>query len=215
QQVRDAGARKRHLLFSHARRTLALGLLLNVHRTRSRTVIDVTSQLDDSSSVGVMGPPPLGRAANSEDCGPSTARGCRNGAWYVQHAWIALLAVGLVCDFCLAPLFASLFHRPPSIDGASRFALLGIVLAQGNILAAWLAWSELPFLRRLTAHWAAAAIFCFAWLSGFRLCVTHVESDIVRSTIVLAVPLVSIAAQLPLWIVRYFFGWRLVRDGDR
>jgi hypothetical protein len=35
---------------------------------------------------------------------------------------------------------------------------------------------------------------------------------IIAATVALGVPLVSIAAQFPLWVARQWFGWRLVRE---
>jgi hypothetical protein len=57
-----------------------------------------------------------------------------------------------------------------------------------------------------------AAILYLVWSAG--LAVSHPSQFAVTSSAVgLSVPLVSIAAQLPLWIARQTFGWRLIR-GD-
>ena len=34
----------------------------------------------------------------------------------------------------------------------------------------------------------------------------------IAATVALGVPLVSLAAQFPLWVTRQLFGWRLVRE---
>src|SRR5439155_7388427 len=120
--------------------------------------------------------------------------------------------VGLLCDFLMVPLFVTMMPGPFAVGAPFCFAVLGVVLAQGNVLAAWLVWSEGPFPRRLALHWGAAAVFCWAWLAGVAMSVRSHEFEVMRCTIVLAVPLVSMAAQLPLWAARQLFGWRLVRD---
>jgi hypothetical protein len=88
---------------------------------------------------------------------------------------------------------------------------LGSILAQGCLLAAWLAWGDLPFGRRLLQHWVAAASLCLLWLIGLITSVHERETPQVAFTVAMTVPLISLAAQLPLWIVRQLFGWRLVR----
>jgi hypothetical protein len=91
-------------------------------------------------------------------------------------------------------------------------AIVGCVLAQGCLLAAWLAWSDQPFWQRFRRHWIVAAILYLVWAAG--LAVSHPSQFAVTSSAVgLSVPLVSIAAQMPLWIARQTFGWRLIR-GD-
>jgi hypothetical protein len=60
-----------------------------------------------------------------------------------------------------------------------------------------------------------AAILYLAWAAGLAL---GQPSHFVQVSpmVGLTVPLISIAAQLPLWIVRQTFGWRLVRgDGKK
>ena len=96
----------------------------------------------------------------------------------------------------------------------SAWASWAAVLAQGNLLAAWLAWSDGPFLRRLLTHWKIAAGLYLIWLVGFGLATARngkVPPGI-AAIVALGVPLVSLAAQFPLWVARQWFGWRLVRE---
>jgi hypothetical protein len=89
-------------------------------------------------------------------------------------------------------------------------AIVGCVLAQGCLLAAWLAWSDQPFWQRFRRHWIVAAILYLVWAAG--LAISHPSQFLVAiSAVGLSVPLVSVAAQLPLWIARQTFGWRLIR----
>jgi len=97
---------------------------------------------------------------------------------------------------------------------AIALGIVGCVLAQGNLLAAWLAWGDEPFLRRLLTHWKIAAGLYLVWLVGFGL-VALTNNRLppqIAAIVALGVPLVSIAAQFPLWVARQWFGWRLVRE---
>jgi hypothetical protein len=128
-----------------------------------------------------------------------------------------LIVLCLLCDFLMVPMLAVMVGPGPAVmPGVPLFlAAGGCVLAQGNLLAAWLAWSELPFGQRLTWHWIVAALLYLVWAAGLAISATVAPVNFaeVSSIIGLSVPLVSIAAQTPLWIVRQIFGWRLIH-GD-
>jgi hypothetical protein len=120
----------------------------------------------------------------------------------------------------MMPAFSSLVARPNESGAACTFGIIGCVFAQGNLLAAWLAWGKGPFLRRLGIHWIIAGGLYLIWLGGLFLTslVGHTISrgptnaSEAAMTTALGVGLVSIAAQLPLWIVRQWFGWRLIKE---
>lgn len=130
------------------------------------------------------------------------------------HAVVLLglpVVVCLTCDFLMVPALGVVPVWPiPGV--ALLFGTVGCVLAQGCLLAAWMAWSVRPFWQRFTRHWIVASILYLVWVAG--LAVRHPnEFPRVSSFVGLSFPLVSIAAQTPLWIVRQMFGWRLVRGG--
>ena len=126
-------------------------------------------------------------------------------------AW--LIVPCLACDFLMVPVISSIKGPPSAIHVASAFGIVGCVLAQGSLLAAWLAWSKGPFLRRLATHWKIAAGLYLIWLVGFGLARGgNREAPHIAATVALGVPLVSLAAQFPLWVAREWFGWRLVRE---
>ncbi len=129
----------------------------------------------------------------------------------ISAAW--LIVPCLVCDFLMMPVFALLRGGlgPSDLQAALFFGIVGCVFAQGNLLAAWLAWSEGPFLSRLATHWKIAVGLYFIWLIGVFVCGDH-QSREMAVTVALGVPLVSIAAQWPLWFVRQWFGWHLVSE---
>jgi len=122
-----------------------------------------------------------------------------------------LIVLSLTCDFLMMPIMTS-------INGPERFValagILGCVLAQGNLLAAWLAWSGGPFPTRLIRHWSIAALLYLVWTTGFALArVSKIPREF-SITVGLFIPLVSLAAQTPLWIARQSFGWRLIRGAN-
>jgi hypothetical protein len=126
-----------------------------------------------------------------------------------------LIVMCLSCDFLMVPILAVQGPGRPRIPGFPLFlAILGCVLAQGCLLAAWLAWSDQPFWQRLARHWFVAAILYFVWAAGLALSRTS-ELAKTGSFVGLSVPLVSIAAQMPLWIARQTFGWRLIRGEEK
>jgi hypothetical protein len=125
-----------------------------------------------------------------------------------------LIVVCVGCDFLMVPILTSV-PGPPRIPGFTLLlAIVGCVLAQGNLLAAWLAWSDQPFWQRLTRHWIVAAILYLVWVAGLALGQLN-QFALVSSFVGLSVPLVSIAAQTPLWIARQTFGWRLIRGEEK
>ncbi len=131
-----------------------------------------------------------------------------------RHAVILLglpVVICLTCDFLMVPALGLVPVWP--IPGVPLFlSIVGCVLAQGCLLAAWLAWSDQRFWQRFTCHWTVAAILYLVWMAGLAVCHPN-EFAQLSSFVGLSVPLVSIAAQTPLWIARQILGWRLIR-GD-
>ena len=131
----------------------------------------------------------------------------------ISVAWLVVPC--LACDFLMVPVLSSIKGPPSAIHVAIALGIVGCVLAQGNLLAAWLAWSDGPFLRRLATHWKIAASLYLIWLVGFGLARGgNREAPHIAATVALGVPLVSLAAQFPLWVAREWFGWRLVREQE-
>src|SRR6188768_2411614 len=76
-----------------------------------------------------------------------------------------LVLVCLACAFLMVPVLVMVPERPTLVVPL-LLAIVGCVLAQGCLLAAWLAWSDQPFWRRFRRHWAVAAILYLAWAAG-------------------------------------------------
>jgi len=68
----------------------------------------------------------------------------------------------------MMPVFSSLRNGagPSELQAAFFFGIVGCVLAQGNLLAAWLAWSEGSFLHRLATHWKIVVGLYSIWAVG-------------------------------------------------
>lgn len=128
----------------------------------------------------------------------------------INAAW--LIVPSFACDFLMVPVMSSISGPLSGIGIVIGLGIVGCVLAQGSLLAAWLAWSEGPFLRRLATHWLIAAGLYLIWFLGLVLAAPADDSVIVAVAVALGVPLVSIAAQFPLWVARQWLGWRLVRE---
>jgi hypothetical protein len=175
-------------------------------------MIDSIHPVDSSTSAPALEPPPL--KASPDDPYPyDPSPRLLDGDDKRYLALVALIVPCVAADFALMPIVAAL-QGPPRLEIACAFALLGCTLAQGTALAAWLAWGDAPFLRRLAWHWGIAVGLYLIWVAGFALSIKPREFVEIISTILLAIPLVSIAAQLPLWIVRHLFGWRLIRESS-
>ena len=111
----------------------------------------------------------------------------------VRLAVVLLGLLVLVClawDFLMVPFLAMAPARP--IPGVPiLLAMVGCVLAQGCLLAAWLAWSDQPFWPRLRRHWIIAAILYLVWAAG--LAISRPSEFAAASAFVgLSVPLVAL-----------------------
>jgi hypothetical protein len=130
----------------------------------------------------------------------------------IHAAW--LIVPCLVADGLMIPAISVQNGPPATLGIAMALGIVGCVIAQGNLLAAWLAWGGGPFLRRLLTHWKIAAGLYLVWLVGFALVVLagNPVPPGLAATVALGVPLISLGAQFPLWVARQWRGWRLVRE---
>jgi hypothetical protein len=124
-----------------------------------------------------------------------------------------LIAISLASDFLMV-LVPAMIPALPMVYFPLLQATVGCTLAQGCLLAAWLAWGYQPFWQRALRHWIVAAILYLVWVAGLALGQPNQFRQL-SMMVGLSVPLMSIAAQLPLWIARQMFGWRLIHDEMR
>jgi hypothetical protein len=131
----------------------------------------------------------------------------------IGPTWLALVGVTVVflaANFIVVPL-TEVFDQN-DLGAVLVFYCLGISAAEGFVLAAWLVWGGGSFLSRLTLHWGAVAALGAAWLIGAILAEGPRDGDIrdALEVVPFSLPLFSLAIQVPLWVARHCFGWRLV-----
>ena len=128
-----------------------------------------------------------------------------------------LLAAACVFNFFVFPCLRA-------VEGGSRGTLfigasaVGLFPAQVGALTLWLVWGPGSFLRRLAVHWLAALALFAAWALGIAVAIggdgPARELPTIWGAVCCALPLVSLAAQLPLWPLRTHLGWRVERCID-
>lgn len=129
----------------------------------------------------------------------------------ISPAWLILPC--LACDFFMVPVLSTMRGPPSALFLSFAWGIVGCVIAQGNLLAAWLTWSEGPFLGRLFTHWKIAVFLYCLWLLGVGLSTGRQPRNfLIAASFGLGVPLVSLAAQFPLWLARQWLGWRLIKQ---
>ena len=90
---------------------------------------------------------------------------------------------------------------------------VGALAAEVALATIWLVWGPGSFLRRLVVHWSVGFGLYFAWAFGFALAFSSemAAGEVPKAwgTVLCSLPIVSLAAQLPLWPLRTHFGWRI------
>jgi hypothetical protein len=92
---------------------------------------------------------------------------------------------------------------------------IGLIVAQGGSLPFWLVFGRGSFLARLIVFWAGVAVMGACWGAGAIVATSmhaflHVYDDEVRF-FALSLPLAALAIQLPLWPLKLFCGWSVVK----
>jgi hypothetical protein len=127
-------------------------------------------------------------------------------------SWIGLIglaALFVIVNFSVIPLIELIDDDSFIVVGC-----MGVMLAEGFVLAAWLVWGGGSFLLRLVRHWALALLLGAIWLLGALVAEGARDRHIrdVLENVPVSLPLASLAIQIPLWIARLYFGWRLVDE---
>lgn len=137
-------------------------------------------------------------------------------AFWQRSALFPLLPVLGLCaiaNFLVAPLM-DVFG--PNERGAPLvYCCFGWIIAQFGILSVAMTLGRESFVRRLAMCWGVAGFLLVTWIAG--LAVSLRDSPRMLSEmfdhqgwwLLVAIPLVFIGAQVPLWIARFSFGWRL------
>ena len=128
-------------------------------------------------------------------------------------AAIGLLAVLGLFNFLYLPLL----RGGQAAEGAWLLAAsgVGVFAAELGLATLWLVWGSGPFGLRLAMHWAAALGLCCCWALGL---IASFQEDFLAREVpgmigatALGLPMVSLAAQIPLWPLRTHLGWRIER----
>lgn len=128
-----------------------------------------------------------------------------------RSAWpsVPLIAAFAVLDLCVGSLMNALDRADlPYL----MFVLAGCVAAQAPLLSAWLVWGNGPLWRRLAFHFSVAGVLATFGLIGMLPVVYPSEGVQGPLMVGLSLPTVSVAVSAPLWAMRVFFGWRIVRE---
>lgn len=116
------------------------------------------------------------------------------------------------------PLVIMTSNRPPgNLLGILMLAPFGgIMAAEFLIFAAALVWMRGHIFWRLTFHWMFALILYGVWAAALFIAslfdYRFNSADVVARNVLLALPAVGLATQLPLWCLRIYGAWRLEQD---
>jgi hypothetical protein len=84
------------------------------------------------------------------------------------------------------------------------------MVVQIALLSAGIVFATQPFWRRLAWHWLAAIALWGAWYDGFFSSPSSVATSWQESVAFLVgLSLIGLAMQMPLWLLRLFFRWRV------
>ena len=143
----------------------------------------------------------------------SSGKGERLSLWNVAlHSTIALMLFNLVS----VPI-AEALDGPPGPWGLFIALIVGVYFTQAAALSTGLVFASVPFWQRLGLHWLIAVALVSVWLLGFQSPTVGRGAgpsgrDI--AFVFLSLPLFSLAAQLPLWVLRLYFQWQIVHEEE-
>jgi hypothetical protein len=136
--------------------------------------------------------------------------------WH-RSAFFPLVPALVVCglaNFAVAPLMDE--FGPDEWGALFVYSCFGWNLAQVGLLSVAMTLGHESFLRRLTICWALALLLLLLWIAGAATSIhlgRLIELPLDREGRMLTVgmPVIFLAAQVPLWIARIYFGWRFVQ----
>lgn len=137
-----------------------------------------------------------------------------------QTIWLVLacMAFFTVANASIFPLL-SVIEGEEILLMAFMAACYGAIGAQMALLAIWCTLVPLHWVRRALAVALFAIVLYGAWAAGFAF--FAFQHDFLRddfwrvfATGLLCLPLLLLAAQTPLWIMRIWFRWRIVHRDD-
>ena len=136
--------------------------------------------------------------------------------------WAAGLLILLLCAIVngvAVPIAENMTGPPEGLELIVLAVGVGILGGQIGGLSAVLVWGRVPFLVRCLLLWLVGMALFGCWWLGLLTTIpredwfTDFRLDIARS-IVASLPLISLAVQLPQWLARFYFGWRIEPPGN-
>lgn len=129
-------------------------------------------------------------------------------AFDIQPPWLPLLllaVLGLLADVAVLPLME--VFNSNDWGAVWVYASAGVILAQAGAISAFLVWTRARFWVRLAGHWAVAAMAVAAWVAG---AIVSGEFEPEMEFLLLSLPALALAMQIPLWLTRLYLGWHFV-----
>jgi len=160
------------------------------------------------------GPPPLPAADDAWAAAPLSRPTADTYDLPEDLWWLAkmlTLAALAIVDLVAVPLLDWLDQRSlwQPLFLASLGAVGGVFAAQLTVLCVQLVLGTGSFARRLAMAWAAGLVFYVAWAASYSLTFRNGPQEI--WWVLAGLPTVALAVQAPLWLLRIYAGWRLVR----
>lgn len=130
---------------------------------------------------------------------------------------LALLLCGLMNAFAV-PVAENMTGPPEGVELIVLAVGVGILGGQIGALTAVLVWGRGPFLIRCLLLWLTGLALFVCWWLGLLTTISREDwfadfrMDIARA-VVASLPLISLAVQLPQWLARFYFGWRIEPRG--
>jgi hypothetical protein len=129
--------------------------------------------------------------------------------------YVWLVAAGCLINFLLMPVL----RGAEQAEGVWLLAAVGagVLAGEFGLATLWLVWGPGSFGWRVFVHWTTALGLFVSWALGALASFTGAHNFPPNvpegfTAILLTLPILSLAAQLPLWPLRTHLGWRLERQ---
>lgn len=130
-------------------------------------------------------------------------------------AWaMTVLSLGNVLLVPIGEATGSPLSASPGVF--CTIALMGSIGAQASLLAIFVVYDAGPFWFRLVCHWALATFALMAWCLGYTAAFANswrwaIDGEFFFAA-VCGLPFLAIACQMPHWLMRTYFHWRIHRS---
>ncbi|QDU29183.1 hypothetical protein ETAA8_42900 [Anatilimnocola aggregata] len=127
-----------------------------------------------------------------------------------------VLLVVAIANLAVAPLMKAI--SPHDSSSFIVYTSFGVIASQLGLLSLGVVLGQEEFWRRTAVNWGVGLLllFCLSVGSAAADQTSHGRSHepLGPRQVVCLVPLIFLGAQVPLWIARTMFGWRLVRAAN-